>query len=304
MKISTLWYSIRQGVKNIRRNLMFSLASVGTMVACLFLFGIFYMLVVNFQSAVTTVEKNVTVSVFFNEGVTQEQIDLIGEKIRYRKELNTIEYVSADQAWENFKEESYDQVDSDLITGAFGEDNPLKNSASYQITLKDVSKQAEFVKFVEGLDGVRSVKSSEAVANGLASMNSLVGYASMAIIVILLFVAIFLITNTITIGITVRKEEIGIMKLIGATDFFVRAPFVVEGIIIGLVGSAIPVIILRYMYENVIQYVVDRFPIINTLVNFVSTDQVFKVLTPLCLLVGVGIGWLGSSITTRRHLHV
>ncbi len=304
MKISTLWYSIRQGVKNIRRNLMFSLASVGTMVACLFLFGIFYMLVVNFQSAVTTVEKNVTVSVFFNEGVTQEQIDLIGEKIRYRKELNTIEYVSADQAWENFKEESYDQVDSDLITGAFGEDNPLKNSASYQITLKDVSKQAEFVKFVEGLDGVRSVKSSEAVANGLASMNSLVGYASMAIIVILLCVAIFLITNTITIGITVRKEEIGIMKLIGATDFFVRAPFVVEGIIIGLVGSAIPVIILRYMYENVIQYVVDRFPIINTLVNFVSTDQVFKVLTPLCLLVGVGIGWLGSSITTRRHLHV
>ena len=304
MKISTLWYSIRQGVKNIRRNLMFSLASVGTMVACLFLFGIFYMLVVNFQSAVTTVEKNVTVSVFFNEGVTQEQIDLIGEKIRYRKELNTIEYVSADQAWENFKEESYDQVDSDLITGAFGEDNPLKNSASYQITLKDVSKQAEFVKFVEGLDGVRSVKSSEAVANGLASMNSLVGYASMAIIVILLFVAIFLITNTITIGITVRKEEIGIMKLIGATDFFVRAPFVVEGIIIGLVGSAIPVIILRYMYENVIQYVVDRFPIINTLVNFVSTDQVFKVLTPLCLLVGVGIGWLGSSMTTRRHLHV
>lgn len=304
MKISTLWYSIRQGVKNIRRNLMFSLASVGTMVACLFLFGIFYMLVVNFQSAVTTVEKNVTVSVFFNAGVTQEQIDLIGEKIRYRKELNTIEYVSADQAWENFKEESYDQVDSDLITGAFGEDNPLKNSASYQITLKDVSKQAEFVKFVEGLDGVRSVKSSEAVANGLASMNSLVGYASMAIIVILLFVAIFLITNTITIGITVRKEEIGIMKLIGATDFFVRAPFVVEGIIIGLVGSAIPVIILRYMYENVIQYVVDRFPIINTLVNFVSTDQVFKVLTPLCLLVGVGIGWLGSSMTTRRHLHV
>ena len=304
MKFSTLLYSIRQGVKNIRRNLMFSLASIGTMVACLFLFGIFYMIVVNFQAAVQTVEKNVTVSVFFNEGITQEQLDAIGEAIRYREELNTIEFVSADAAWDTFKKESYDEVDSSLITNAFNGDNPLKNSASYQITLKDVSKQGEFVAFVEGLEGVRSVKSSEAVANGLASVNSLVGYASMAIILILLFVAIFLITNTITIGITVRKEEIGIMKLIGATDFFVRAPFMVEGVIIGLVGSAIPVMILRYMYQNIIDYLITRFPIINTLVNFVPTDTVFGTLTPLCLIVGVGIGLIGSSITTRRHLHV
>lgn len=304
MKISTLLYSIRQGVKNIHRNLMFSLASIGTMVACLFLFGIFYMIVVNFQAAVQTVEKNVTVSVFFNEGITQEQLDAIGEAIRYREELNTIEFVSADAAWDTFKKESYDEVDSSLITNAFNGDNPLKNSASYQITLKDVSKQSEFVAFVEGLEGVRSVKSSEAVANGLTSVNSLVGYASMAIIMILLFVAIFLITNTITIGITVRKEEIGIMKLIGATDFFVRAPFMVEGVLIGLVGSAIPVMILRYMYRNIIDYLVTRFPIINTLVNFVPTDVVFGTLTPLCLIVGVGIGLIGSSITTRRHLHV
>lgn len=304
MKISTLLYSIRQGVKNIRRNLMFSLASIGTMVACLFLFGIFYMIVLNFQAAVQTVEKNVTVSVFFNEGISQEQIDAIGEEIRYRDELNTIEFISADAAWDTFKEESYDEVDADLITNAFNGDNPLKNSASYQITLKDVSKQSEFVKFVEGLEGVRTVKSSEAVANSLASVNSLVGYASMAIILILLFVAVFLITNTITIGITVRKEEIGIMKLIGATDFFVRAPFIVEGVLIGLVGSAIPIIILRYMYDNIIAYVIERFPIINTLVNFVPTDTVFSTLTPLCLIVGIGIGWIGSSITTRRHLHV
>lgn len=304
MKISTLLYSIRQGVKNIRRNLMFSLASIGTMVACLFLFGIFYMIVVNFQAAVQTVEKNVTVSVFFNEGITQEQLDAIGEAIRYREELNTIEFVSADAAWDTFKKESYDEVDSSLITNAFNGDNPLKNSASYQITLKDVAKQSEFVAFVEGLEGVRSVKSSEAVANGLASVNSLVGYASIAIILILLFVAIFLITNTITIGITVRKEEIGIMKLIGATDFFVRAPFMVEGVLIGLVGSAIPVMILRYMYQNIIDYLITRFPIINTLVNFVPTDTVFGTLTPLCLIVGVGIGLVGSSITTRRHLHV
>ncbi len=304
MKISTLLYSIRQGVKNIRRNLMFSLASIGTMVACRFLFCIFYMIVVDFLAAAQTVEKNVTVSVLFDEGITQRQLVAIGEAIPYLEELNTIEFVSADAAWDTFKKESYDEVDSSLITNAFDGDNPLKNSASYQITLKDVAKQSEFVAFVEGLEGVRSVKSSEAVANGLASVNSLVGYASIAIILILLFVAIFLITNTITIGITVRKEEIGIMKLIGATDFFVRAPFMVEGVLIGLVGSAIPVMILRYMYQNIIDYLITRFPIINTLVNFVPTDTVFGTLTPLCLIVGVGIGLVGSSITTRRHLHV
>lgn len=304
MKISTLWYSIRQGIKNIRRNLMFSLASIGTMVSCLFLFGIFYMIVINFQAAVQTVERNVTISVFFDEGLSDEEISAIGEQIRYREELNTIEFISADAAWQTFVKETYGQEDSTYITDAFENDNPLANSASYEITLKNVASQTEFVEFLESLDGVRSVKSSEAVANGLASLNSLVAYASMAIILILLFVAIFLITNTITIGITVRKEEIGIMKLIGATDFFVRAPFMVEGILIGLVGSAIPVIILRYMYDNVIDYLVARFPIINTLVNFVPTDQVFATLMPLCLLVGVGIGLFGSVITTRKHLHV
>lgn len=304
MKFSTLWYSIRQGVKNIRRNLMFSLASIGTMVSCLFLFGVFYMIVVNFQAAVQTVEKNVTITVFFDYDLPQEQITAIGEEIRYREELNTIEFISAEEAWDKFCAETYGEDNASIITDAFGNDNPLANCASYEITLKDVAKQTEFVEFVEGLSGVRSVKNSEAVANGLASLNSLVGYASMAIIVILLFVAVFLISNTITIGITVRKEEIGIMKLIGATDFFVRAPFMVEGVIIGLVGSVIPVMILRYIYENVIEYLIARFPIINTLVNFVTTEEVFATLTPLCLIVGVGIGLFGSIFTTRKHLHV
>ncbi len=304
MKISTIWYTISQGIKNIRRNLMFSLASIGTMVACLFLFGIFYMIVLNFQSAVNTVQANVTISVFFNEGVTQEQIDAIGEEIRYREELNTMEFISADVAWKDFIAETYGEENSSYIAEAFGNDNPLQHSSSYEITLKDVSKQNEFVEFVSGLPNVRSVKSSEAVANSLTSLNSLVGIASLAIIIILLLVAVFLITNTITIGITVRKEEIGIMKLIGATDFFVRAPFMVEGMIIGLVGSAIPVIVLRYMYQNVVDYLIARFPIINTLVTFVSTDDVFATLTPVCLIVGVGIGLIGSIITTRKHLRV
>lgn len=302
MKISTLIYSLKQGVKNIRRNLIFSLASVGTIVACLFLFGIFYAIVMNFDAAVKEVESTVSISVFFNEGMTLDEITAIGEQLRLKEEINTIEFISSDQAWATFVEENYD--DPNMAFEAFGEDNPLVNSSSYEITLKDISKQEEFVAYLEGIEGIRRVNSSEAMAMNLTSLNSLVGYASIAIVIILLLVSIFLISNTITIGITVRKEEIAIMKLIGATDFFVRAPFMVEGVIIGLVGSVIPVAILYFMYNNVVEYLLGQFQVLSAFMSFVPTNDIFKILAPLSIGIGVGIGFFGSLITTFKHLKV
>ena len=170
--------------------------------------------------------------------------------------------------------------------------------------MKDVSKQAEFVRFLEGLNGVRKVKSSQGTADTISSINLFVGYASIGIILILLLVSIFLISNTITIGITVRKEEIKIMKLIGATNFFVRAPFIVEGVIIGLVGSVIPLVLIYYAYDTVLKYVVGRLTLIKKLFEFVSLHDLFKVLVPATLLIGVGIGLLGSIFTTKKHLKI
>lgn len=157
----------------------------------------------------------------------------------------------------------------------------MKNSASYKITLKDLANQAEFVQYLKGLSGVRKVLSSEVTADGVAALNSVVSYASVGIIVILLLVSVFLISNTITIGITVRKEEIGIMKLIGATNFFVRAPFIVEGIVIGLIGSLIPLVLVYYMYDTVIQYIIGRFSVVQNLFAFVPVKEIFAVLIPL-----------------------
>ena len=125
-----------------------------------------------------------------------------------------------------------------------------------------------------------------------------------SIILILLGVAVFLISNTITVGISVRREEIGIMKLIGATDYFVRAPFVVEGIVIGLIGAAIPLGILYVLYEKIILYIGDKFKFISNMIQFLSVDQVFHTLVPVALLLGVGIGFIGSRITIRKHLKV
>ncbi|MCR5147457.1 MAG: permease-like cell division protein FtsX [Eubacterium sp.] len=299
MRISSIWYSFRQGVKNIRRNLLFSLASIGTIVSCLFLFGIFYAVVVNFKSAMKSLENSISISVFFNEDA---DIDLLAAQIRTREEVDTFDYITAEEAWLKYSNDTYDNPEE--ARAAFGDDNPLAKSASFSITLNDVSKQAEFVRFLEGLNGVRKVKSSQHTADTISSLNMFVGYASMGIILILLLVSIFLISNTVTIGITVRKEEIKIMKLIGATNFFVRAPFIVEGVIIGLIGSAIPLVLIYYAYDAILNYVVGRLTLIKKLFEFVSLSELFKVLVPVTLLIGVGIGFLGSIFTTKRHLKI
>ena len=142
------------------------------------------------------------------------------------------------------------------------------------------------------------------VANTLTDFNRLVSIVSAVIILILICVAVFLISNTVRTGIAVRKEEIGIMKVIGATDYFIRAPFIVEGILIGLIGAAIPLIILHAMYGRIIEYVANRFGFLNNLLTFLPVDTVFQILLPVGLILGVGIGYIGSRVTVRKHINV
>ncbi|MFW5632338.1 MAG: FtsX-like permease family protein, partial [Acetivibrio ethanolgignens] len=138
----------------------------------------------------------------------------------------------------------------------------------------------------------------------LSSFNILVGYISAAIIIILLAVAVFLISTTVATGISVRKDEISIMRLIGATDYFIRAPFIVEGILIGLTGAAAPLIVLYFIYNKVIYYVQDKFGILSNILTFLDVDVIFKNLIPISLGIGVGIGFIGSYLTVRKHLRV
>ncbi len=302
MRISTFFYTIKQGIVNIWKNKLFSLASIATMTACIFLFGLFYMIVTNFQSMVRDAEAGVAVTVLFDTGISEQRIEEIGELIDARVEVSHYDYTSADEAWDYFKD-IYFEGDEAAAEG-FAEDNPLANSASYSIYMNDISMQDTLVTYLQSIDGVREVKQSTMVANTLTDFNSLIGYISAGIILILLGVAVFLISNTITVGISVRREEIGIMKLIGATDYFVRAPFIVEGIVIGLIGAAIPLGILYVLYDKVIVYITDKFQFIGNMMNFLTAEEVFHTLVPVALILGVGIGFLGSRITIRKHLKV
>ena len=302
MRISTFLYTLWQGIRNIWKNKMFSLASIATMSACIFLFGIFYSIVVNFQSVVREVESGVAITVFFEDGLSQAQMEAIGEQIGKRAEVSRKKFVSADETWEEFQK-VYFEGEEDMAKD-FAEDNPLANSAHYEVYMNDISMQQPLVTFIQSLNGVAEVKSSDVAANTLTDFNSLLGYVSAGIILILLCVAVFLISNTVTIGIAVRREEIGIMKLIGATDFFVRAPFIVEGILIGLLGAIIPLSVLFVMYRRIITYVGERFRWLNGILDFLPVEAVFSTLVPVALVLWVGIGFLGSFLTIRKHLRV
>lgn len=297
-KIRTFFYTLKQGVGNIFRNKWFSLASIATISACLFLFGVFYAIVVNFQHIVKTAEEGVSVTVFFDEGVSDERIAEIGDMISKRVEVSKVVFISADEAWDSFKGEYLGEY-ADGFT-----ENPLANSMNYQIYLSDVSMQSALVTYLESVEGIRRINKSEVTATTLSGVNALISYISVGIIAILLAVSVFLISNTVTIGISVRKEEINIMKYIGATDFFVRSPFVIEGILIGLIGALIPLGLIYFLYNQVIGYVVERFAMLSQLLQFLSVETIFNVLAPVSVIVGVGIGFLGSITTVRKHLHV
>ena len=298
MRISTLFYTIRQGFRNIFRNKMYSLASVATITACLFLFGVIYAIVMNLQNMVHTAEEGVSVTVFFQEDTSEERIKEIGDLLVKRVEVSKVVYVSADEAWESFKEDYLGEY-ADGFT-----ENPLEGSQNYEIYLSDVSMQNSLVTYLQSIPEVRKVNQSQVTADTLTGLNSLIGYISVGIVVILLGVSIFLISNTVTIGINVRREEITIMKYIGATDFFVRSPFVIEGIIIGLVGAAIPLGIIYFVYNNAVDYVLNRISILTSLLDFLPVSVIFDTLLPVSLGIGVGIGFIGSFVTVRKHLRV
>lgn len=280
---------------------MFSLASIITMAACIFLVGVFYSLVTNVDNIAHKVEQEVPITVFFDEGTTDEQMQEVGNLIQACPEVERVEFESGDQAWQNFKDKYFQGSDA---ADGFKDDNPLVNSSNYQVYLNQIEKQTELVNYIQSLEHVREVNQSEQAANTLGSFNKLVSYASIIIIAILLLISIFLISNTVSVGISVRKEEIGIMKYIGATDAFVRAPFVLEGMVLGVIGAAIPLAALYFLYNTAVEFILTKFNVLTGVVDFIPVWQIYQVLLPIGFLLGIGIGFIGSIWTTRKHLRV
>jgi len=302
MKIGTFFYCLGQGLVNIRRHFLYTLASIATITACVFLFSVFYSVVENLRYTVKMVEETVGITVFFDKELSEEEIMDIGSQIGLRDEVREMNFVSADEAWAEFQKE-YLAGAEDLAAG-FIDDNPLANMPSYEIYLKDVEQQGQFVNWLEQQPGVRRVNASSIAAEGLVDMNNAIGYVSIGLIVILLCVSVFLINNTISMAINARRDEIRIMRLVGATKSFIRAPFVVEGLIIGLVGAAIPMGLMVLLYDRAIAYLESKLAILAGLMSFMELEAIMQILIPVAVVLGIGIGFFGSRAAVRKHLKV
>lgn len=273
------------------------------MALCIFLLGLFYSVTSNVTYMVDQMSNTLCIKVFFDSGISDARIESIGNSIKEYNGVTTVHFTSAEEAWEEYKLDYFGEDYLDLAEG-FGKDNPLADCASYEVYFRSSDMQANLVRYIEAIDGVRQVKSSEITAGSLTEIGSLVGIVSAVILVVLLAVALFLINNTISIGITVRNEEIGIMKLLGARNAFVRAPFVVEGVIIGVLGAAIPLLLVYALYDNAVGYILNKFSFISTVLVFQPVGEVFRTFVPIALILGMGLGLLGSIISLGRHLKV
>ena len=292
-------YTVQQGLRNIGKNKMFSIASIATMIACIFLFGVFYSLIVNVQGVMKNVEESLPIVVYFDKDATDDQIKLIEEKLRQRDDVLKVKYVSAEEAWKEFQDIYFGE--GNTVEGF--EENPLVDSDNYEVYMRDVSSQDELVEYAKGLSGVRKVRASSTAADTLKNVSVLLATVSGVITTILLIVAVFLISNTVSMGITIRREEIAIMKYIGAKDAFVRAPFIFEGVLIGLVGAIIPLMLLFFAYQSAVNYVTKNFSLLISFIEFLPVEKVYSTLLPVGLLLGVGIGFLGSILTIKKHLN-
>lgn len=300
--MSTFWYCLKQGIANICRNILFSLASIATISACIFLFCLFFSLAANVIHGARTAQETVGISVFFDEGMTEDEILAAGEEIKGWKEVRQAEYTSAEEAWDTFKAQYFEGAE-DLAEG-FENDNPLANSASFEIFLNDISDQESVADRLESIEGVRRVRDSSTLAAGFTSVGKMIGLISALIIGVLLAVAVFLISNTISVAAAFRRRENEIMRYIGATNFMIRAPFLVEGLLLGLLGALVPLGGIWVLYEKGMLYLEENYSMITDLVEPLALGTIFPYMTGGALMLGVGIGLLVSFVTIQRHLRV
>ncbi len=295
-------YMISQSFKGIRKHLGTSLFSLAIMVFTIFLFDAAAAILLNLGNFVKEAEENVGITVFFREGLSEQDILDLGNRISERPEVRRVKYTSAEEAWENYKKVYF--AGNEKLAEGFADDNPLANSASYEIFLEDMSGQKMFASWLEGQPGVRKVNVSNAVTGALQNASSLVRIATIAILTVLVIVAVVLIANGVAVTISQRQDQIRIMRYMGATNGFIRGPFLIEGALIGLLGALIPLLATWFGYPPVVEGIRSRYVNLANIFAFLPRQKVFAVIIPVSLALSLGIGLAGSAFSIKKHLKV
>ena len=275
MKIRTSEYFIREVCRSLKRNNWMSLASVGTVAVSLFIFGMFMMLVMNMNKMADSLESQVQINVYLQDDVSREQARDIEKDLKNLQGVEQVTFVSREEAMERFKERLGDQK---TLLEALDETNPLPDSFEVMITQPELVKTA--AASIERYDGVESAKYGQDVMEHLFDMTRLIRIFGFSIMLVLALATLFIIANTIRLTVFARRKEIAIMKYVGATDWFIRWPFILEGMVMGLFGSIIAAIVLRFAYTGVVEAIYESlafFPLIPTypFINYVDICLIF-----------------------------
>ncbi|MBR1453527.1 MAG: permease-like cell division protein FtsX [Lachnospiraceae bacterium] len=297
-----LSYVFKTGFRNLGNKKLFTFASIGTIASSVLIFCIFFALATNIKGLINKVETIVGIQVFFDNGLTEDEIKNIANEKFMTEDVKSIKFISSNEAWESFKKDYFD--DKAELAEAFEDDNPLANSASYEILLNDITKQYNYVNYLKSIEGVRQINYSNVLIDALTKINIGISTFSIILIVLLLVIAMILISNTISLSSQFRKKENEIMRLIGATKFMIRAPFVIEGFFIGLFGSLIPVIIVSLSYNYIMKIVVERASFLS---NIFTPVNLIIIAVPMAI-IAVSVSSVAcifvSFFTIRKHLKV
>lgn len=295
MKLSTSEYFIKEVYTSFKRNIWMTLASIFTVVLSLFILGFFSIVILNLNKMADTLESQVQISVYLKDDLSQEEIDKTKETLSKIEGLQDIKFTTREEAMENFKERLGDQQ---FLLDALDDTNPLPDSFSLTVTSPQQVKT--IADTVVALNSVESASYSQDIINHLFNLTHLIRLIGVALIILLTGAAIFIISNTIRLTVFARRKEIAIMKYVGATDWFIRWPFLLEGICLGFIGGGLATIFLYIVYNQVTQEIYEAmafFPLIpqHPFIDYISLA---------ILVAGIIIGALGSTISLKRFLKV
>ena len=298
MKHSIIGYLLGEGFRNVFHNKKSSGASLAIMCATMLIFGIFFMIIENINSAVKTIELQQGMQVFIQKDASDEQISQIGEQIKAINGVNTIKFISKEDAL-NYNRE---KLGNPALFVGYDEENPFK--ASYLVTLTDLKLSSEVQENIYKLDNIASITSQDNTINNLVKIANGIKIVSIVVLSLLVIISIFIIANTIKLTVHARRKEISIMKYVGATDSFIRWPFIIEGIIIGIIAAIISLAILGLAYNLIISKLGNSAVLAKIGMSLLSFANISTLLVIVYLVLGIGIGTLGSTISMRKYLKV
>lgn len=301
MKTSTLRLFGVDALKSLKRNRTLSTVSVATVAATLFILGMFLLVIFNVKSGVNEVESQIQVQVYLKDNISIEQQNAVLNKITNISGVNNVQFESKDEAFAKFKK----QIGSKNKSLIEGMDSNSTMPNSYIISIAKPDYSAKVVKALENssgnpIDGIDKISDGRETVNKIIAVTKTIQWIGVVILVILVGVSLFLIGNTIKLAVYSRRREIGIMKYIGATDWFIRLPFVIEGMIIGIIGAIIAVIIVFYIYKLFYSRISSSF----MMTSLIPTSYIWSTMLWAFLVVGMLIGALGSILSIRKFLEV